>query len=397
MSTTRKSKFVKKSEQFKESEEENVKYQSILEMGLQGGKSIFKKIPVSEKDFTRAGSPKFQAPWLRKPVSKNEIISSEGFRILLGEQCSPKYRIYLNKDGETFTITKLLDHFTPWVHQIKKMPDLSEEEAKSFNFCGDHQSPYGKIFLKYLKATSVLDNFNRMIAVCLLFGKNDIHTGNWGVVDVDGKQYAATVDHEEAIREGFNLYDVLYKYRHRKERFLTTEFVSACRQVITDFDSNRTLLHEKMSGCADDFRLHQLDSLSIDYVICVLEKNKIKLMNLTYQIEAEMAIVKGDVAAMRLALQSLPTNYFPEDIEEGIRSLFISMQNYRDGYISSSGMNFRTLIQRRKFIDCDIFDPERDELSVEDLKKETELLSVYDDVARAKLSQKSTSRSRYGY
>ena len=243
MSTARQIKYLKEVKKFAESEQDNTKYKSFLDMGRNKNKVIVKKVPMSSKDFANPTKPKFQHPWLLKqPVSANELISSEAFRILLGEQFAPKYRVCGGG-----VVTRLLDNFTPWLNERDKI-NVSDAEAATLNYRGNHASKYGQSALSYLKATSEIENFNEMLAVCLLFGKDDLHGGNWGIVEVNGKRRAATVDHELALRPGFSLYDVLYHYHHRKERLLTPEFVSSCRAVIADYDAKKNLLKQKQNS-----------------------------------------------------------------------------------------------------------------------------------------------------
>lgn len=404
MTTARQIKYLKKVKQFKKSEEESVKYKSFLDMGNNQDKAIYRKVPVSRKDKADKSRSKFQHPWLSKrPVVAEEIISSEAFRILLGDQLSPKYRVCLGRRKPDKTMTRLLDNFTPWVTQSREMADVPDSEASIYNYRGNPSSQYGKRVLRYLKTTSELENFDQMMAVSLLFGKDDLHGGNWGIVEIDGKKYAATVDHEHALRSGFDLYNLMYHYGHRKERLLTPEFVSACRQVAADYESKREEIKQAMAQCIAALDPKMVSwMLSIHSIMNTLDSNKKDLLSLSYQIEAEMAIKNGDVAAFREALVNLPLRYFPDKIDGRIRSLIVSMQNYRDGFNNPSGINLREFIRLRNFDNCDRLigqiDYDKDcnmvlgeEISVtdpDDVKLESELLAVFDAVAKEKRDDK---------
>lgn len=206
MTTTRSIKYLKNADQFQKTSTNNKTIDGFLTMGNNDGKSFFKKIPTSSKDFTDINKPKFQHLWMSKqPVTVNEIVCSEPFRILLGDNFAPKYRIYMQHGEANLTVTRLLESFTPWVTLSDKAAPVNSDDAKKFGYLvkNDVHTEYDQYALSYLKTAASLPNFNQMVAVCLLFGKDDLHGGNWGVVEVNGKKYAATVDHGRGLEEGF--------------------------------------------------------------------------------------------------------------------------------------------------------------------------------------------------
>lgn len=392
MESSRKIEYLKDATFFKRSDEGSAKYKSFLEMGRNGGKAIFFKNTSSQS----------KKPWLSKqPVIANEIICSEAFRILLGKSFSPKYRISMGEEQyEKKVMTKLLPNFTPW-SELREKIDLIVDDSSFFKHRSDDERKlkYQKNALKYLNVTPKLRNFNRMVAVCLLFGKDDLHSGNWGVVNVDGTNYAATVDHGQALKKGFCMYGLLYSYGHRKEQVLTTQFVDACREVLADYELNKDAMKEVMAECIDEIKLNLSKVPSIEDVMNALEFNKALLFNLSYQIEAELAIKKGNPSALRNALMNLPNSYFPKEEDDGIGSPatpIISKQNYSDGFLDCYGMSLRGFIKIRNICERDnlrslysssngvVTVQQGVQMSSEDIRIENELLAVYDEVEKDK-------------
>ena len=388
----RKINYVKSADQFSVSDEGKVQCQEFLEMGnASQRKSIMKKIPSDPSNASEANKPKYLHLWMSKsPANAREVISSEGFILMLGEHCSPKYRVYVDHNGSRYVVTKWLAHFTPWIKISEYLAEIDEAEAATLNYHGDCKTPYGQYIFQYLKITSVLPNFNKVIAVCLLFGKEDINAGNWGIVEVNGKQFAATVDHGLALGGRFNLHRVLEHYGHRKEQFLTDEFVSACREVIAEYDAKKNLLQEIMSDCINSLK-GSLYAPAIDELMRVLENNRNDLTNLSFQIEAEMAINNGDAAALSCALHNLPCNYFKIDEDPDVGQIIISMQsNSTTSMGDPNGSSLRALIQRRKFDDCEVAANDAN-MSDQDIMIKSELLAVYNEVAASKRPKESSA------
>ena len=389
---------------------DKMKYIKITTLGINSGKSIFQKIPTTEKEFANPDHPKFKYHWISKDsTSLNEIISSEPFRILLGEQFAPKYRFTI-KDAKLYrTMSKLLDHFTPWCQVPKVDIEVNSEEAKQLGYMGsqlDKHKPYNKYALAYLKAVSEIENFNRMLAVSLLFGKDDLHPGNWGIVEIDGRKYAATIDHEHA----FQYIGLKYVLRsgHRKEQLLSKNFVLTCRSIVDEFEQKKEMLREKISDCIAEINKHnvKIDNIPVvDYLIAILETNKCALYNLAFQIEAEIAIKQGNHEDLHTALLALPENYFPDPGKPIPSQVIISMQNHYDGSINTEFNSFDRFIILRKWntiIDDSkiirVSHSENGTINVKfkksstipfektesDIKIEKELLSVYDEIYQSK-------------
>lgn len=365
-------------------------------------KSIFRKIPVSNKDRADPQKRKFQHVWLsRMSVVTAEIVCSEAFRLLLGDPFTPKYRIYVDPDGNVKTVSRLLDNFTPWDDACAAMIAVKSEGAPLLNFRGDPDSDYGKRSIAYLKTAASLENFNRMLAVNLLFGKDDLHGGNWGIVEINGKRYAGSVDNERTFKWGIGIVSLLYISDHRKEQLLTIAFVTACRELIADYELKKPALMQLMTDCIKSIKSIIHVGISIDEAMRVLEYNKTCLIHLTWQIEAEIAIKRGDAMALQEALRQLPVAYFPADENCSIGSPIISMQNYRNGYLDLNNLSLRGFIKLRLFDDSDLEDHyyfengvlQRGEklalTSPEDVRIEKELLAVYDAVEQEKRSSLS--------
>lgn len=391
---------------FAVSYQDNEKYRNILNTGKNNkshdrrleDKKIIKKIPVAKKDKENPNKAKFNYLWIAKQQPKketiNELLCGEPIRMLLGEDLAPKYRIVKDKKTNTiWTITRMLKDFRT-ISEILKSKALPESYK---NYCNS-----------YFELTSELVKFNKMVAVCLLFGKDDLHLNNWGAIDKEGKKYAATVDHGMGLTKGFSLYEMLYKYGHRKEQFLTPEFADNCKAVVKEFEQNRDQLKQSfISGIKSVSKVFN-NVPTIQTVMEILDYNKHQLEQLAYQIEAEIAINEGNPIKLRNALQNLDKEYVPlNELKEIPTGDMLSQQNYRDGFVDGA-KNFKQLIQTRLCKDCDQFffylnridNPDcytisneyQELMTEEDQKIEQNLLAVYNEIAQAKNPNKHVAQ-----
>lgn len=249
---------------------------------------------------------KNQTMWLGKVQSLeemvNELILGEAFRLMLGNDCAPKYRVMISR--AKYTISKLLENFEQFFDDEKK---------------------YNKD--QYIQTIANIKDFQRMVAVCLLFGKEDLHFGNWGCIVRGEERKAATVDHGKTFFKinGTLIYQYLYKCGHRKEMFLDKAFISACKQVIIDFDNKRQAIE---AACKEGLIAAQMVSdpdfklKSIEEVMEILQYNRNQLMNLYHHIKCEMAIATNNGEKLKKNAAKFTKEYKNFGI--------ISLQNNRD-------------------------------------------------------------------
>jgi hypothetical protein len=237
-------------------------------------KHFFKK---NEKDGT----------WIAKIQPNkgtfNELIVGEPFRIMLGESGSPKYRAMIDDDGRIYSISKFLEN-------LEQFFDDGTRENQSYN----------EYIEKYQQFKEV-ENFHYMLAVCLLFGKTDPHTGNWGIFVEENRKKAVTLDHEETLTKigGWHLYQYLYKCGHRKEVIVSEKFINECKQVINSFDDNYQTIEEACkNGITASKQIvgffKQSDVMPIEKVMKILKYNREQLQNLCHHIQCELAIASND-------------------------------------------------------------------------------------------------------
>lgn len=175
-----------------------------------------------------------------------------------------------------------------------------------------------------------------------------------------------------------------------------------------DFENKKQIIKNAMSECIDNVKdiegIRKKTFFSdIGCIMSTLESNKERLERLSYQLEAEIAILEGKPDHLRTALLNLPQAYFPKTEHDSIYPQLISLQNYRDGFVSKDFNNFRLLIKLRTWRDCDVAedivrydkhgtaiikinpkDKATRPKTPGDILLEEKLLAVYDEVAQLK-------------
>ena len=161
---------------------------------LQEGKSLF----TSYKTYTsrdrekghKVSDSKFKSSWFVKLECEeeqltSEIVVSEAFRVMMSSKdLAPKSRVGV-LNGKKYALSKKINGFKVWGSLVsaQQIPDFGTVE----------HDPY---------ARTELVNYYHMMAVCLLLGQYDMHSGNWGIVKKENKKWAAVIDHGRSIANG---------------------------------------------------------------------------------------------------------------------------------------------------------------------------------------------------
>jgi hypothetical protein len=285
----------------------DARHELLLNNGQTAIKKFLTKIPVKPKDLAEPNRTKFKSLWIAKLQQNdetiNEVIIAEAFRIMLGSDYAPKYR-------------SIIDDETKKIWSISKILEDFESAQEMIGINGKEIIDDKKLIPEYIRITENLEGFEKMLAVNLLFGKNDIHLGNWG----KAKKHAATVDHGQADGKPFNISVVMNESMHLKERIATHKFIIACREVASEFVQKQTQIKDSLykakEAAAIVFEPKALPD--IEELIKKLNGNSNQLITLAAQIEAELAIISGDPIKLRQALENIDATYLPLQTNEKI-------------------------------------------------------------------------------
>jgi hypothetical protein len=262
---------------------------------LQAGKSLFMSskvlTPLDEIKGHTASDPKFKYPWFVKLESEeeqvtSEIIVSEAFRVMMkAKELAPKSRVGV-RNGKKYTLSKKIDGFNVWASLV------SVEKAALFG-CDIEQDPYPR---------TALVNYYHMLAVCVLLGQHDLHSGNWGVIEKEGEKWAAVIDHGRSIVDGHiqRRGDLILSWLNNPlstAPLLTKEFVDALNIVAQEAEEKKHLLRDAFADGlerAQRANLKGSSTITLDSLLDDLEHNINFLRKAAFFIEAQIAIYALD-------------------------------------------------------------------------------------------------------
>ncbi|MFN7039131.1 MAG: hypothetical protein ACK4OM_06185 [Alphaproteobacteria bacterium] len=336
-----KNKFIKNYEYFQEISLESVSEEESQILSYGANNSIYKK-EIEDKKFVKktpetetsldSQKKKFTYKWIKKHQDSfetfREIVSSEVFRMFLGEDLAPKYRIIKDsKSDNIYSVTKILNNFRSYCDISKAhKPDFEQkskgtaEHLKVKSYAAEHIVKTSS----FIKTVDELENYHEFIAVNILLGKSDLHSGNWGVVEKQGNKYAATVDHGRALEEVSDI-SKFTSNGHRKEFLLTKKFIAACRKVIEQYDDQKQEILKAMLKAKNEISevflgtllyvardtkkriLWEEKQINDRYQLYVdtMESNRKFLEFLIVQIELELTIIEGNPNDFRKKLAGL--------------------------------------------------------------------------------------------
>lgn len=261
---------------------------------LQEGKSLFtsyKAYTYSDREKGhKVSDSKFQSCWFVKLECEeeqitSEIVVSEAFRVMMrSKELAPKSRVGV-LDGKKYTLSKKIKNFKVWASlvSVEKIPDLRVQE----------HDPY---------ARAELVNYYHMMAVSLLLGQHDLHSGNWGVVEEEGKKWAAVIDHGRSIVDGhIQRGEEILRWLNNPfstAPLLTKEFVDALYAVAQEAEEKKLSLRKAFAEGLERAQLADLkgsSTITLDSLLYDLEHNISFLKKAAFFIEIQNAIFTLDL------------------------------------------------------------------------------------------------------
>jgi|GEM_PF-6987546 len=241
-----------------------------------------------------------------------EIIMGEAFRIMLGNDAAPKYRVMKTESNSVLSLSRTLLNFNQFFYEGVRSTDL----ASSIN-------------------ETLLNNpgIEYMLAVAILFAKDDMHTGNWGMVNTPNGLIASTVDHGKTLA-GLSLKDAMYGYvcKHgfRKELIVNRNFIKACEDAIAHFDRNEGAIKQacQQGILAATKAFGSRVCINVEDAMAIIHKRREEMADLMTHIKCELAVIENNPEELKLNASKFSADYRGFGI--------FSFQSNRDGHYNAN-------------------------------------------------------------
>jgi len=226
------------------------------------------KIVTKTRNYNKPGAK--SSLWVAKKQEEretvNEMITGDLFRIILGVEAAPKYRLTTDENNELVSLSRVLPNF-------QQLDSASQSEVRE------------------------IENFEYMLATCLIFGKKDMHTANWGyITSASGEKKAATIDHGQTLAESprWCLQTYVQIYNIPRNIIVNEHFLQACQDAITHFKAQQDIMFTSCQKSIADLNAVMSDCKKTpEEIMTLLNQNIEELKDLCHHLHCELAIVNN--------------------------------------------------------------------------------------------------------